>query len=152
MLPKLTKRMDKVIKLSQKIAHDHGQEYVGTEHLLLAILEEGTGVAVEILHDAGVDLMRTRSVVQKLIRSSMEDTWVFGRLPGTPHFRAVMEGAINEARHFDSGVVCAEFMLAALAREQGSVAHNALAEMGVTADLVHKDIARRRGSGSDSST
>lgn len=145
MLPKLTKRMDKVIRLSQRVAHDYGQEYVGTEHLLLAILEEGTGMAVDILHDAGVDLARAKGAVDKLIHDSLEDTWVFGRLPGTPHFRNVMEGAINEARHFNSGVVCTEFLLAALTREQGSVAQTALAGAGVTPDLVRDEIARRRG-------
>ena len=79
MLPKLTKRMDKVLKVSQRIARDYGQEYVGTEHILLAILEEGTGMAVEILHDAGIDLGQVKTVVDKLMRKSLEDTWVFGR-------------------------------------------------------------------------
>jgi len=93
MMPKLTPRMNKVIKLAQRIARDYGQEYVGTEHMLLAILAEGSGMACEILHDAGIDLRRAKGVVDKLMRSALEDTWVFGRLPGTPHFRNVIEGA-----------------------------------------------------------
>ncbi len=145
MLPKLTKRMDKVLKVSQRIARDYGQEYVGTEHILLAILEEGTGMAVEILHDAGIDLGQVKTVVDKLMRKSLEDTWVFGRLPGTPHFRNVIEGAINEAQRFSSGVVCSEFMLAALLREEGSVAHSTLLELGVTSEKIRDEISKRRG-------
>ncbi|MFQ5422586.1 MAG: Clp protease N-terminal domain-containing protein [Phycisphaerae bacterium] len=145
MMPKLTARMDKVIKLSQRIARDYGQEYVGTEHMLLAILAEGSGMACEILQDAGIDLRRAKEVVDKLMRSALEDTWVFGRLPGTPHFRNVIEGAIEEARRFNSGEVSAEFLLVALSREDGSVAHNALTEMGIGADQIHAEIARRRG-------
>lgn len=144
MLPKLTKRMDGIIKTSQRIARDYGQEYVGTEHLLLAILEDGTGVAVDILHDADVDMARAKETVDKLMRKSLEDTWVFGRLPGTPHFRNVMESAIKEAGRFRSNVICAEFLLAALAAESGSVAQSALIEMGMEHDRILKEIEKRR--------
>lgn len=152
MLPKLSKRMDKIIKVSQRIARDYGQEYVGTEHILLAILEEGTGMAVEILHDAGVDLGRAKTVVDTLMRKSLEDTWVFGRLPGTPHFRNVIEGAINEARHFNSNVVCSEFLLAALSREEGSVAQSALFELGVESKHIRSEISKRRGTAQQDAT
>jgi ATP-dependent Clp protease ATP-binding subunit ClpC len=143
MFEKLTPRMDRVIKLSQRIARDYGQDYVGTEHLLLAILEEGTGMGVEILREFTVDLPKTKEVVDRLVKSSLDDTWVFGRLPGSPHFRNVMSAAIEHARQLESKVICTEHMLMALAKEPGSVAHSALAELGVRASSIQQKILLR---------
>lgn len=145
MYEKLTTRMEAIIRLSQRIARDYEQDYVGTEHLLLAVLEEGTGVGAEILKELGIDLPRAKAAVDRLIKASLEDTWVFGRLPGTPHFRNVMAVAIEEARHFASKVVCSEHLLLALAREDGSVAQAALHELGVRANTLRAAIQKRLG-------
>lgn len=142
MFEQLTPRMSRVVKISQRIARDYGQDYVGTEHMLLAVLEEGTGLACRILLEHEVDLSKTKHVVDQLIQKSLEDTWVFGRLPGTPHFRNVMALAIEEARQLESKVVCTEHLLIALAREEGSVAHNALRELGIRAADVRAAIIR----------
>ena len=143
MFEKLTPRLDRVIKLSQRIARDYGQDYVGTEHLLLAILEEGTGIGVDILHDLATDLPRTKKIIDRLVKDTLEDTWVFGRLPGTPHFRNVMSAAIEEARQLESKFICTEHLLLALAKEPGSVAHLALAEMGIRAPAIQQGIVKR---------
>lgn len=143
MYEKLTRRMGRVIKASQRIARDYGQDYVGTEHLLLAILDEGTGKAVEILHVLGADLPKVKTVVDRLIKDSLEDTWVFGRLPGSPHFRNVMAAAIEEARQLESKVVSAEHLLLALARESGSVAHTTLSELGIKVGTIRSEIVKR---------
>jgi len=147
MFEKLTPRMSKVIELSQHIARDYGQDYVGTEHLLLAILQEGTGPAVDILSALGVTPAKAKAVVDELIRSSLEDTWVFGRLPGTPHFRNVMAKAIEEARALESKFICNEHLLLALARERGSVAHAALEKLGAPLHAIRQELARRLDAG-----
>jgi ATP-dependent Clp protease ATP-binding subunit ClpC len=143
MFEKLTPRLDRVIKLSQRIARDYGQDYVGTEHLLLAILEEGTGMGVEILREAAIDLPRTKKTIDRLIKNTLEDTLVFGRLPGTPHFRNVMSAAIEQARQLESRFISTEHLLLALAKEPGSVAHLALAEMGIRAPSIQQEIIKR---------
>ena len=151
MYEKLTPRMEKIIKCAQRVARDYEQEYVGTEHLLLAILEEGTNFGAEILKSRSADLARTKAVIDRLVQSSLEDTWVFGRLPGTPHFRNVMSAAIEEARQLESKFVCAEHLLIALARAEGSVASAALAELKVTAPMIRAEITRRLESDSEAS-
>jgi ATP-dependent Clp protease ATP-binding subunit ClpC len=143
MFEKLTPSMDRVIKTSQQVARDYDQDYVGTEHLLLAILQENAGVGAAILKDKGVTLGNAKTAVDKLMKKSMEDTWVFGRLPGTPHFRNVMSVAIEEARQLESKVVCTEHLLVALAREDGSVAQAALQELGLRAGQIRAEITRR---------
>jgi ATP-dependent Clp protease ATP-binding subunit ClpC len=143
MFEKLTPRMDRVIKLSQRIARDYGQDYVGTEHLLLAILEEGTGMGVGILREFDVDLPKAKETIDRLVKATLEDTWVFGRLPGTPHFRNVMSAAIEQARQLESKFICTEHMLLALAKEPGSVAHSALNQLGVQAPSIQQEIIKR---------
>jgi len=136
MYEKLTPRMDKIIKLSQEIARDYDQDYVGTEHLLLAILREGTGMGVAVLRELRIDEAKAKTLVDKFIKNSLEDTWVFGRLPGTPHFRNVMAVAIEEARQLESKQVDSEHLLLALAREDGSVAQASLNELGAKAGTM----------------
>jgi ATP-dependent Clp protease ATP-binding subunit ClpC len=140
MYERLSQRVDRVVKLANRIAREYEQEYVGTEHVLLAIAEEGTGLGARILMDRGITSYHVRAEVDKLIQTSMEDTWVFGRLPGTPHFRNVMARAIEEARELKSREVCTEHLLLGLLIEKGSVAQAALAELGVTARQVRDAI------------
>lgn len=140
MYEKLSTRMEKVIALAQQIAREYEQDYVGTEHLLLAIMREGTGVGSAILNEMDITLSKIKEAVDRHIKASLEDTWVFGRLPGTPHFRNVMATAIEEARQFESKTVCSEHLLVALAREEGSVAQAALTELGVRTGTLRAKI------------
>ena len=140
MLPKSSRRVAVVIKLANQIAREYDQEYVGTEHVLLAIQREGSGVGAAVLakHDITVDKLRDE--IDKLIKKQMEETWVFGRLPGTPHFKNVMAGAIKQCQQIEAKEVCTEHLLLALAKARGSVAYNALTELGLTNDIVRRDV------------
>jgi ATP-dependent Clp protease ATP-binding subunit ClpC len=131
MYEKFSPRVDKVVKLANDIAREYDQEYVGTEHVLLAVLREGTGIGAKVLLGRNVTEPRMREVVDQLIKKSMDETWVFGRLPGTPHFKNVVATAIEQARQLESKEVCTEHLLLALLRERGSVANRALKELGI---------------------
>ncbi len=138
----LSRRVDHVIKLANSIAREYEQDYVGTEHVLLAIAQEGTGLGARILQERGVTEGRIRSEVGKLVKASLEDTWVFGRLPGTPHFKNVVAAAIEEARELKSREVCTEHLLLGLLAEKGSVAHAAMKNLGLTAKSLREDVRR----------
>ena len=138
----LSKRVDHVIKLANRIAHEYELEYVGTEHILLAIVQEGTGVGARVLVDRRATEKKIRSEVDKLINASLEDTWVFGRLPGTPHFRNVIARAIEEARGLKSTEVCTEHLLLGLLKERGCVAQEALRALGLSSKVVREDVKR----------
>ena len=118
----LSSRVDQVVKLANVIAREYEQEYVGTEHILLAIAGEGTGVGAKILKDRGASQGRICAEVEKIIRSRLEDTWVFGRLPGSPHFKNVVARAPEEARALGSKEVCTEHLLLGLLAEKGCTA------------------------------
>ena len=138
----LCKRVDSVVNLANKIAREYEQEYVGTEHILLAIVQEGTGVGARILLDRGATEERIRAEVDKLIKASLEDTWVFGRLPGTPHFRNVIAQAIEEARKLNNKQVCTEHLLLGLLKERGCVAQEALRRLGFSTRSVREAVRR----------
>ncbi len=136
----LSSRVDQVIKLANVIAREYEQEYVGTEHILLAISREGTGVGARILNAHGASQDRIRAEIEKIIRSRLEDTWVFGRLPGSPHFKNVVARAIEEARGLGGKEVCTEHLLLGLLAEKGCAAHQALRALGLTARQVREDV------------
>lgn len=146
MYEKLSPRVDQVIKLANSIAREYEQEYVGTEHVLLAIAREGTGLGAKILEHHGASETRIRQQVDKLIKASLEDTWVFGRLPGSPHFRNVIARAIEEARDIKSKQVCTEHLLLALLAEKGCVGQAALQALGLTSKGVREQVVKATSS------
>jgi len=145
MYEKLSPRVDHVMKLANQIAREYDQEYVGTEHVLLAIAREGAGLGAQILADHGATEETIRAEVDKLIKASMEDTWVFGRLPGSPHFRNVMARAIEEARGLKSKQVCTGHLLLALLGEPGCVGQRALKALGLGLREVRSEVAKSAG-------
>jgi ATP-dependent Clp protease ATP-binding subunit ClpC len=145
MLPKSSQRVTAVIRLANDIARGIDLEYVGTEHLLLAIFEEGTGMGAAILTARGVTPERLRGAVDQLVKKSLEETWVFGRLPGTPHFKNVMASAVEECQRLGGREVCTEHLLLAVARERGCVAHNALKLLGLQYEDIREDVRTRAG-------
>ena len=147
MLPKSSQHVAIVIQLADEIAREYEQEYVGTEHVLLAIARDGTGLGADVLRQHGLREARIRKEVDRLIKDSLEETWVFGRLPGTPHFKNVMATAIEQCQAVGASEVCAEHLLLALLIESGSVANKALKNLGVTYEVTLKAIKSARGPG-----
>jgi ATP-dependent Clp protease ATP-binding subunit ClpC len=130
MYTKFTKRVEEVVKLANAIAREYELDYVGTEHILLAISREGGGLGAKILVERGLTEAKLKAEVDRITQKSMEDTWVFGRLPGTPHFRNVVAVALDEAERLQAGLLRTEHLLLALLKEEGSVAYNALHSLG----------------------
>ncbi len=104
--------------------------------------QEGTGLGAEILRKHGASQDKLKAEIAKLIQASLEDTWVFGRLPGTPHFRNVVALAIEEAQNLKSKEVGTEHLLLGLLGEKGCVAHKALKALGLNAKLVRETLVK----------
>lgn len=136
----VSRRADQIIKLAKEIARGSGQGYVGTEHLLLAIVREGTGLGARVLAEHGATDERLTAEIDQLVMARLQETWVMGRLPGTPHFKDVMSKALQEARGRGNWQVCSIHLLFALLAEKGSTACTALENLGVTPELVRKSL------------
>jgi len=141
MLRRLSPTAREIIDLAERIARKQDQDYIGTEHALLAILEHGNNAAARTLTACGVDLEKVQQKIAELARQSMDETWVLGRLPGSPHFRNVVAKALNLAEQEGSSSVEPEHLLMALASEPGSVAYEVLVQLGAD----YKKLTQRLG-------
>lgn len=141
MFAHLSKTADRVMKRAHQMAHEVGVEYVGTEHILLAIVGQEGCAGQQLLARRGIDLARVQRRVAQLIQKSKEETWVFGRLPGSPHFKNVVARAVEEAQRTKSKSIGTHHLLLGLLREPGSVAHAALASLGLNLQDARREIA-----------
>jgi len=144
--PRLDGNAAQIVKtVAQQIAYEFELDYVGTEHILLAILRHDKGVGAQVLHALNVDEERAREMVIDVLQRAMEDTWVFGRLPGSPHYRNVLAHAIDEATQLESKHIGSEHLLLALLREEGSTAQRVLARLGVTLKKCRTEVLKLLG-------
>ena len=97
MYERFTDRARKVMQLANQEAQRFNHEYIGTEHILLGLVKEGSGVAANVLKNLDVDLRKIRLEVEKLVQSG-PDMVTMGKLPQTPRAKKVIEYALEEAR------------------------------------------------------
>ena len=118
MFERLTDRARKVMALANQEAQRFNHEYIGTEHILLGLVKEGSGVGANVLKNLGIDLRKVRLEVEKLVKSGPEMV-TMGKLPQTPRAKKVIEYAIEEARNLNHNYVGTEHLLLGLARWRG---------------------------------
>jgi ATP-dependent Clp protease ATP-binding subunit ClpC len=111
---------------------DHN--YVGTEHLLLALIDEGGGVAAQVLRDVGVDHEAVSGHLVAIVGRGKEP--IQGQPTWAPRFRIVLGLALREARNLDHGVVGTGHLLLGLTREGQGIAAGILQRMGVALPSV----------------
>ena len=140
MFEHLSTRANKAMKLSQQMAQEMHLDYVGSEHVLLGILEEGTGAGALLLKESGLTRTRIREQMTELTAQQMAETWVIGRLPGTPHFTHVISQAIEQAQELGHNYVGPEHLLLGLLKEKGCVAQRILSKAGMNIRGVQKRI------------
>jgi len=97
MYERFTDRARKVMQLANQEAQRFNHEYIGTEHILLGLVKEGSGVAANVLKNLDIDLRKIRLEVEKLVQSGPEMVTI-GKLPQTPRAKKVIEYSMEEAR------------------------------------------------------
>jgi ATP-dependent Clp protease ATP-binding subunit ClpC len=130
--------------LANQEAQRFNHEYVGTEHLLLGLVKEGTGVAANCLKNLGVDLKKIRMEVEKIVKSGPQMV-TMGKLPQTPRAKKVIEYAIEEARLLGHNYVGTEHLLLGLLREQDGVAAQVLMNLGLRLEDVREEVLKLLG-------
>ena len=140
MFEHLSTRANKAMRLSQQIAREMNIDYVGSEHVLLGILEEGTGAGALLLKEFSLTRTKIRQEIESITAQQMDETWVIGRLPGTPHFNNVIANAIEQARELGHNYVGPEHLLLGLLKEDSCVAQRILSKAGMTIDGLQKRI------------
>jgi ATP-dependent Clp protease ATP-binding subunit ClpC len=141
MYERFTTTARKVMKLACQEAMRFNHDYVGTEHILLGLVKEGSGVAANVLRTLEIEPGRVRGELEKIFQSGLDDASM-GKLPQTPGARKVIEYAIEEARGFGHNYVGTEHLLLGLLREQDGVAAVVLLNLGLRLDRAREEIAR----------
>src|SRR6188508_2178315 len=149
MFERFTDRARKVMALANQEAQRFNHEYIGTEHILLGLVKEGSGVGANVLKNLDVDLRKVRLEVEKLVKSG-PDMVTMGKLPQTPRAKKVIEYAIEEARNLNHNYVGTEHLLLGLLREQEGVAAQVLMNLNLKLDEVREEVLNLLGHGMDS--
>src|ERR1700739_1348641 len=115
MYERFTDRARKVMQLANQEAQRFNHEYIGTEHVLLGLLKEGSGVAATVIRKLDIDLRKIRLEVEKLVQRGRDQN-AMGSLPQTPRAKRAIEYAMLEARELNHGYVGTEHILLGLLR------------------------------------
>src|SRR5690242_5998539 len=139
MYERFTDRARKVMQLANQEAQRFNHEYIGTEHVLLGLIKEGSGVAANVLKNLDIDLRKIRLEVEKLVQTG-PDMVTMGKLPQTPRAKKVIEYSIEEARLLNHNYVGTEHLLLGLLRENEGVAAQVLMNLGLELEDVREEV------------
>ncbi len=149
MYERFTDRARKVMQLANQEAQRFNHEYIGTEHILLGLVKEGSGVAANVLKNLDVDLRKIRNEVEKIVQPG-PDIVTMGKLPQTPRAKKVIEYSMEEARNLNHNYVGTEHILLGLLREQEGVAAQVLMNLGLKLEDVREEVLNLLGHGMES--
>src|SRR5439155_14951863 len=144
MYERFTDRARKVMQLANQEAQRFNHEYIGTEHILLGLVKEGSGVAANVLKNLDIDLRKIRLEVEKIVQSG-PDMVTMGKLPQTPRAKKVIEYSIEEARNLNHNYVGTEHLLLGVLREKEGIACHVLMNLLLDQDRVHREILNLLG-------
>jgi len=150
MFERFTDRARKVMALANQEAQRFNHEYIGTEHILLGLVKEGSGVGANVLKNLDVDIKKLRLEIEKLVKSG-PDMVTMGKLPQTPRAKKVIEYAIEEARTLNHNYVGTEHILLGLLRETEGIAAQVLMNLGLKLEDVRQEVLNLLGAGVDNS-
>ncbi|MBW8017105.1 MAG: ATP-dependent Clp protease ATP-binding subunit [Planctomycetes bacterium] len=148
MFERFTDRARKVMALANQEAQRFNHEYIGTEHILLGLVKEGSGVGANVLKNLDVDIKKLRLEIEKLVKSG-PDMVTMGKLPQTPRAKKVIEFAIEEARALNHNYVGTEHILLGLLRETEGIAAQVLLNLGLKLENVRQEVLNLLGAGVD---
>ncbi len=134
-----TPRAQQVLALARKEADRFHHNYVGTEHLLLGLINLGQGVAVNVLQKMGLDLVTVRSAVEKQVGMGQESK-PSGNIPFTPRVKKVLALASKEAKKLNHSYVGTEHILLGLLCEGEGVAAQVLKSLDVDIERTRNEI------------
>lgn len=135
MFEKFTERARKVMGLARQEAQRLESEFIGTEHILLGLIQEGSGVASKVLKNMNVDLKRIRQEIERLLTTGSATAQI-GQLPFSPRAKRVLELAKEIADEMGHDMVGTEHLLLGLLKENEGIAAQVLTNLGVKPDEV----------------
>ncbi|KLU67274.1 negative regulator of genetic competence ClpC/MecB [Desulfosporosinus acididurans] len=143
-----TERAEKVLMIAQSEAKRMGHKVVGTEHILLGLIQEGEGIAAQALKNLGLDLEKIRKMVEEVTGIGQPN---MGAVELTPRVKKVLELANEEAHRQDVNYIGTEHLLLGLIMEGEGIAARILANLNVNPERVWKQVVKLLGGELDES-
>lgn len=144
MFDRFTDRARKVMALARKEAQRFNHDFIGTEHILLGLVQEGSGVAANVLKNLGVDGTKIRAEIEKHVQSGPSMV-TMGQLPFTPRAKKVLELSQEEANELGHNYIGTEHLLLGLIRENDGVAAQVLMDLQVKLEDVKSEVLELLG-------
>lgn len=135
-----TPRAHQVLALSRKEAERFNHNYIGTEHLLLGLINLGQGVAIKVLEKLDLDLQRLRSEIEKQVGPGPESQTSAKQIPYTPRVKKVLSLAGQEAHKLKHSYIGTEHLLLGLLREGEGVAARVLQSLELDLERCRTEI------------
>ena len=143
-MERYTPQAKEALSLAVGMAESLNHGYVGTEHLLIGLLQEGTGVAARVLEENGVEESKVVELVSQLI-SPNTSVQMAENAAYTPRARRVIENSYREAVRFKAAQIGTEHILIAILREGDCVASRLLNTMGISVQKLYIDLLAAMG-------
>ena len=141
---KYTEQANQVLKIARDTAKKLNHPYVGTEHLLIGLLQEGSGVAAKVLEECGVMEDKVMELVSQLITPN-QTVSLAEQNTYTPSAKRVIENSYREAVRFKAPLIGTEHLLIAIIRENDCVASRLLNTMGISIQKLYMDLLAAMG-------
>ncbi len=133
----------KNVVLAQEEARNTGHNLVGTEHILLGVIGEGTSTAAELLANLGIDLDSTRELAIEVVGKG--SGFIPANIPFTPKAKRILEQAFNEARQLKSNFISPEHILLAIIKQTDNMAVKLLTKQNVNLRQLRTDLIKKLG-------
>lgn len=143
MFERFTERARRVVALAQDEARSHRHDYIGTEHILLGLLDVGEGVAAQVLDSLGIGLDAVRQEVDEIIGQGKSEAASHVRF--TPRAKKVLELSLREALQLGHNHIGTEHLLLGLIREGEGVAGQVLVKLGASLAATREQVVAITG-------
>lgn len=138
MFERFTERARKVVVKAQDEARFLKQNYIGTEHILLGLINEKEGMAARVFYELNVSFDDIRSAVREVVNEGTSES--YEHIPFTPRAKKVLELSLREALQMGHNYIGTEHILLGLLKEGEGVAARVLNGMGITLDIVKEKV------------
>ena len=138
---KFTARAEKALEYAQEVAMELGHNYIGTEHLLYGLVEEGTGVASKVLQNQGLTSESVKQAIEEIVGvgEEIEDA---NEISFTPRSKRVIENAFLEARRLGTEYIGTEHLLIGIMKEGDCVATRIMLEENVNPQGLYNELVK----------
>jgi len=143
---KFSPRVKDVISYSREEALRLGHDFIGVEHLLLGIIREGEGTAVQLMKSLGVSLKELRKVIESSTRSASVKSGNLGNIPLVKQAEKVLKITYLEAKLFKSPTIGTEHLLLSILKDEDNVATRALLKFNIDYESVREELDGMRTS------